>query len=337
VDAGYRASKTEGSLLNLACEARFVKMVRYLLEVEGGGKIADEEVVRDRSAALYKLVESTACKGAFVKRELLEDVYQIASMLVLHGADPGLVVEGKTKSTRDVASRHPDPRVRNMLSRAMPVVKTREVKSAIGLSKLDSCTSKPVDITLLDPSLGYTRYATLADFLDRSDSYASGSTNEDGGHFSHTSDLVHLVASDMRGLAQRPEDFLDFSTFSSFRQFGNPKTAVGAADRGIWAQIPAPVKTAPEKLAIEKADVQTSAPKRVDVEEATMLDPFPQLAQPVEGLDGPYKELWADFSMMAVAEGMKETQRMMPVVEEVPKQTTGRKNAKRKQWVALQL
>jgi hypothetical protein len=110
------------NVLLLACRARFVHLVRGLLErCALQGKRVD---ARKCSAALYMLLEGTASKGAFRARELLEDVHQIVLMLLGHGADPDLVVTGVgvEGTARSVAQRCPDPRVRNLLLKAARTV-----------------------------------------------------------------------------------------------------------------------------------------------------------------------------------------------------------------------
>ena len=94
----------------------FLTSYRWLLE---HGR--DEFVSQVGSVALYDVLSEAACEGDFVKRELNEDDYQCASVLLEYGADPDFCMLLHTDpamrhvTTRHFASRHSDPRIRNLL------------------------------------------------------------------------------------------------------------------------------------------------------------------------------------------------------------------------------
>ncbi|KAF2187346.1 hypothetical protein K469DRAFT_570256, partial [Zopfia rhizophila CBS 207.26] len=83
--------KTKGTVLQMACGAKLVNLVRYYLERESrcGGRV-NIHSLHDRSTALYQILQKDASKEDFLKRELHEDVYQIVLMLLQHGANPDI-------------------------------------------------------------------------------------------------------------------------------------------------------------------------------------------------------------------------------------------------------
>jgi hypothetical protein len=143
LEANSKLSIMRDTVLAYACEAKLVKLVCYLLERDP--RPPDWQTIDDCSAYLYRLLDDTVYEGEFVKRKLLEDVYEIAVMLLRHGArfnggykqyqlDAGI--------TRYVAivPRHPNPRGKNLLlkTRAIPPRRPEEYSLHIGLSTLNT-------------------------------------------------------------------------------------------------------------------------------------------------------------------------------------------------------
>ncbi|KAF2713648.1 hypothetical protein K504DRAFT_369265, partial [Pleomassaria siparia CBS 279.74] len=79
------------SALQMACSAKLVLLVRYYLEHEPNQNgPSDVQIFLDRSTALYRVLQADAQNGDFVRREVHEEVYQIVSMLIEHGASPDI-------------------------------------------------------------------------------------------------------------------------------------------------------------------------------------------------------------------------------------------------------
>ncbi|KAF2034949.1 hypothetical protein EK21DRAFT_48243, partial [Setomelanomma holmii] len=77
----------EKTMLQLACDAQMVSLVRFLLQRPPP---QDEQEKQNRSTALFDVLEQDSSDDDFVKRELHEDVFQTATMLLQHGADPNV-------------------------------------------------------------------------------------------------------------------------------------------------------------------------------------------------------------------------------------------------------
>lgn len=73
-------------------------------------------------AALSAVLRVSACEGDIRQRKLLEADYKIVEMLMSNGADPDAFQDshrgGQSTTARDLVSRHPDPRVRNLIFKA---------------------------------------------------------------------------------------------------------------------------------------------------------------------------------------------------------------------------
>ncbi|KAF2653001.1 hypothetical protein K491DRAFT_695151 [Lophiostoma macrostomum CBS 122681] len=167
-------TRERGTVLQMACVAKLVNLVRFHLEKESrrGGRI-DVQSLRNRSSALYQILKKDASIDDIIKRQLHEDTYQIVFMLLEHGADPD--VQFGTKSShpvtaRSVASRHPDPRVRNKLLKASPVTESKECASHIGRPWIASQneTLKPCQARSEALRSEVSRHTTLWDFLSKS-------------------------------------------------------------------------------------------------------------------------------------------------------------------------
>jgi hypothetical protein len=92
-------------------------MVRELLGC-GPRKAAEEHRIGTYSAVLHQSLDRTACKGQLMERKLLNDVYQITSLLLEHNADPDMSFKqplALSITAREAAEWNPDLRVRNLL------------------------------------------------------------------------------------------------------------------------------------------------------------------------------------------------------------------------------
>ncbi|KAH4108539.1 hypothetical protein HBI25_177660 [Parastagonospora nodorum] len=169
-------------LLKLACEAKMANLVKILLE-RGYRARTPTEIKHGHSIFLHHLIAEHATRGNFVKRELHDEVYQIASMLLLHKADPDVHqnVRLEAVTARQLARRHPDPRVRLMFSTAetRPTAKIKAAKLQIGHSLTPPTTYNSDDDPWSPDPFSETRYATLWDFLKSPNTDSSTTEDED--------------------------------------------------------------------------------------------------------------------------------------------------------------
>jgi hypothetical protein len=86
-----RIGKGRETILKLACEAKLFTVARYLFE-RGPAESSDDQGTAGYSIALFRILKATACEGAFVKRELLEDAFEITTMLLHFDADPDMCI-----------------------------------------------------------------------------------------------------------------------------------------------------------------------------------------------------------------------------------------------------
>jgi hypothetical protein len=76
----------------MACAAKLVKLVRYLLERRFHLNIESEGEV---DTALYCVLQVDICQDKFPRRAVHEDVYQILLTLLQYGACPHVQPRGK--------------------------------------------------------------------------------------------------------------------------------------------------------------------------------------------------------------------------------------------------
>lgn len=130
VDKGQVPEYILAEFIKYAATGKLAMVVSHLLQIRGRLQLQQTSYL---DSALQGVISLDACKESVLKRELHQDVFQIVQALLVRGADPDAVVEGK--SARDMAAAHPDPRVRNRLARAVhPSRPTKKLSSLIGRS-----------------------------------------------------------------------------------------------------------------------------------------------------------------------------------------------------------
>ena len=243
------------NILLLACKAQLATLVRHLLEQ--CTLRAKQVNVRIISIALYELLRSTASKGDFRLRELLEDVYQITLMLLQHGADPGMVFPGVRGActARGVVLKYPDPRVRNVLLGAARTVDKPWRESSVTKAHRKKTQEAPVVKKLADDADGSviavslrhaTQYATLAAYLDVKETSMCASTPEDEivDNASHSLNLTQKVARETQGLVPRPNMLTEaHPTTALYPQLAAPRPTIQPIDHIFWTQVSARAKS----------------------------------------------------------------------------------------------
>jgi hypothetical protein len=122
--AGKLHGKVSAAFLEMAASLKLVKVVQYVLE-----QTSRPERTNDLDASLYSVLAADACKWDIYKRELHQDAYQIVELLLQHGADAD-VPSGTSKrpqTSREISARHPDPRVRALLSKAVRASRPKDL------------------------------------------------------------------------------------------------------------------------------------------------------------------------------------------------------------------
>ncbi|KAF7681454.1 hypothetical protein GT037_000430 [Alternaria burnsii] len=130
---GYIAATME-----LAVAAKFVKVVEYLAPLKTRLRTEQTSYL---DSALYNIISCDTCRGKVRKRELHQEVYQIVETLLAQGANPD--VSGQGESARDIASTHPDPRVRNRLLQAARKQPPKDLSSRVGRSWVNPSQASP--------------------------------------------------------------------------------------------------------------------------------------------------------------------------------------------------
>jgi hypothetical protein len=93
-----------GTLLDIACEDRFVRLVEVLL-ARGDQKCTHEQSVQNITDSLHSLLKRTSYSKVKLDTKAKEHVKQIVTMLADHGAKIDEKIRGST--VRQVMSRHP--------------------------------------------------------------------------------------------------------------------------------------------------------------------------------------------------------------------------------------
>ena len=333
--------KSKLTALQMACVMKLVKLVRYFLLKHGVRYERDESgKIRELNVALYAILKKDDTEGDFVKRRLHEEVYQIATALLQHGANPdALAVRAKPPvSIRDVGSRHPDPRVRVLFtdSTLAPCCKESDLK--IGRHWLDFSEDTAPDSydteTNLLPS-EVDRSARLSDYLERPTSETPDLKDED--------DAEHTEMDSDRQISS-PYNLVDnFSTprsesvpmqppsLSSFPQLGKAAPSAQSNSKDFWAKTPAQVFRRPVLLQTPGPSTPVSTTQKAKRPEKQLeINPFPRLGNSVSTMKNPGVNIWANFANGGVSHGTSGTRPKSPAVT-----TPVQKTSKKKKWAPL--
>jgi hypothetical protein len=109
----------------MVCNAKMTSLGQNLL-IRGPRKQNHNDNIQEISATPYSLLDLNASHDVIIKSELLDRVFKISPMLLKYKADPDMSSKVHPyslpwfKNARHAASRSPDPRIRNLLSEAVP-------------------------------------------------------------------------------------------------------------------------------------------------------------------------------------------------------------------------
>ncbi|KAH7080422.1 hypothetical protein BKA63DRAFT_590966 [Paraphoma chrysanthemicola] len=158
------------TMLEAACFHKMTALVRFFLQKpssqgSGSGGKAENYIC---STSLRKLLARDASEDDFIKREVHEDVYQIATLLLQYNANPDEQLEtdsGRLSTAREIASRHPDPRIRLMLP-SKSIAPTSKIGASSHPSQVASKPSYKNNWHRTQFQPYKARSATLWDFMD---------------------------------------------------------------------------------------------------------------------------------------------------------------------------
>ena len=313
---------TRSEVLQMACTAKLVNLVRYYLERDWGcGGRVD---VQDHSIALYRVLQKDASKDDFLKRGLHEEAYQIVLMLLKHGANPDSRIGTKYSqpvAVRTIASRHPDPRVRNLLPKAMPAMGFKESSLLIGrpwISSEDktSMYQRPHSDTTRSEDRCYVR---LWDFLEQWNAETPNPRGEYGIEGTNDEDIISnfldigsLGEGGVQGLRRKSES-MNPPPLSSYPQLVLAEASVQHDARNYWARLPAQISSrvsATETPSISSTSANLQQAKQL--QKPTEGEPFPQLGRPGLNSNDSKENLWGRFLKGEVSSGTSEGQQIFP-------------------------
>jgi ankyrin repeat protein len=315
-------SKTHGTALQMACTAKLVNLVRYYLELgsQSEGR-PDVRSLCDRSIALYHTLQLDACRNDIVKRDLHENVYQIILSLLDHGANPDVYINYKSSqpaTARTIASRHPDPRVRGLLSKPAVSISPRDSNLIIGrpwMLSPDNETFTPrepqsrrvpseyLDISKQRVWLFFEELKAKTTILHDDGIESRGTNYED--YSVRASEIADLVEGEVRRL-QKARAALPLS---SFPQLSIRSASESDAAKDFWAKLP---DRNPSTV-----NVDAFPPKVNKVEKPEVTEPFPRLGLARLTLNENARDLWSRFSMVQTSQNIVESQRISPgLIEE---------------------
>jgi hypothetical protein len=238
-------------------------------------------------------------------------------MLLQYDADPDMRTHpnepGQLVSIRDIASRNPDPRVRNLLSRARPEP-TRHNKASLHVapSKLD--LSRYENDTLAEVSVpSSNHYATLWTLLGESGAaqavFADEGDTEDNAP--EASAWETRLRFDTQDIMAEPEATVEAYRYSRFLSISASNSNVRQVDQVFWADIPA-TTTHHTPATV----TQNTIRKEMTSEELVNAQSLLKLEQtlPISGNAG--KDFWARFSTNEIPCAKAEVQQL-PTCEEV--------------------
>ncbi|KAL5440454.1 hypothetical protein PMIN06_009653 [Paraphaeosphaeria minitans] len=321
-------SSTRQTLLQMACAAQLVILARYYLE-----NIPYNS--HDCDIALFRIIQKDASKTEFIQRQLHEEVFQIVLMLVRHGASPDVCVRtgGSVVTTRGIASRHPDPRIRNIFLKLTNFEKPKASASHIGRpwmsseNKVFELQKSAAEVYALQES----RYATLWDFVEASTEDAATDMEEQGMFLSSDAKVAYLMESGLQRARRRSERATPPPS-SSYPGLGVVQGSAQHTLETFWANFPPRnlSESPPPKRNVESLGSRSANHTEKPAEE----EDFPALAYPRSRQDDYKKNVWADFRSKGDSPSLSNDERTSH--DDGGVTLSVRKKSKKK-WVPLSL
>jgi hypothetical protein len=295
-----RRFRNTPTLMKLACQARLVKLVGVLLE-RGHRNYTHEQSVQNITSALHHLLDCTTPKNDVVEMELMDDVVQIVIMLLDHEANIDEKIKGLT--ARQIAFRHPDPRVRMVL----PIVNSNGGNVQIGKSMAiePRRPMSPVKRRRRDSSVLPSRsiQATLWELLGAPAKDAATMANEEEPQEfpDNTEEMEPSVPEDSGHAAmeqndtqESPEEPKAYQNRPLKRPTSNfrPATVLVLKAKKVEMRVSVPKVDKMEARKVEEPEV----PKVIEPEVIEQPEHFPQLGRSVPIAHDAGRGFWVSFS-----------------------------------------
>lgn len=276
--------------LQMACAAQLVSLVRYYLEHKPCSS-------QNYDSALFGVIHKDASGTQSVRRKLYDEVFQIVLMLLEHGASPDIVVRTEISvivTARDIALRHPDPRVRNIFPRLTQAGRTVESSQPIGRPWM-ACVNTSLEFQKSAAEVDFSeenRYVTIWDILQGSIEEAPSETEEGETFLSSAPNLAYLMNSKPHRVREITEPAVP-PPLLSYPQLSIVEASKQQADELFWAKLPS-IASSESSTPRSRETGNISQSSRY-TKKAAVTESFPQLAPPRFGNDENRKEIWAGF------------------------------------------
>jgi hypothetical protein len=339
---GKLHDRVAGATLQIAAGKKLAQVVQYLFE-----RTPRSERKVDLDTSLYCILVADACREDICKRELHHDVYRIVELLLQHGADPDIPLGTSIQkwTSREASTRHPDPRVRALLSKAVRLPGTKDLPLQIGRS-----WNVPSHASLSTASQTEAYFVRLWDFFDLPDDHAPNGddgndhnfagANTSREHDDHTPAGIRALREAYRGMSRR-SDSNEPPSLTSFPQLVAPSNHAQSTARELWANASPTIRAAPSKPVPHKTplNAKPKGKQKQDKTKPTQEEQFPELERKTEQrkqflqLDKPQgitgKELWAALPKNGTMQSAKEPPKVHRK-EEAEEHGGGNKGSKKK-------
>jgi hypothetical protein len=247
--------KDAGTVLQMASEAKLPRLVKHYLNKRDAQlqRQLDDKHVHNLSNALVRILLVDFSDEYLLKRKLDEDAYQIVFMLLQQGASPDIRIQTQSSpfiTARVIASRHPDPRIRNLLSTKMPATKWVNIRPVVGRLWMASPGAETPTSFMSQPHVPLSASSSSAGLLAAVKRLKlKRVTSMDAGDvvWRRTNCEILLNASDIAEMVRRESDKpkksmdlhpLELTIEHSFPELACPRNDGQSAAREFWAKKP---------------------------------------------------------------------------------------------------
>lgn len=345
--------KNAGTVLQIASEAKLPRLVKHYLNDRDAQlqRKLDGKRVHNLSNALVRVLLVDVSDEDLLKRKLDDDAYQIVFMLLHQGASPDIRIQTQSSpviTARIIASRHPDPRIRNLLSAKTPATALVNIRPVVGRLWMASSGTETPTSFMSQSHVLLSASSSSADLLRALKGLKSmGMASMDVGEFvrRRTKGEIPLNASDIVEMVRRenckPKKSLDFhplelSTECSFPQLACPRTDAQGAAREFWAMIPVIDSSNTDPSPMPHTGNGCPVPQTARrSEKSSCVESFPQLTQVGPRSNDVAKDNWASFLECELSRHTKEPHAASPDqgVDQTTKQL--RMSRKQRKWIPL--
>ena len=344
--------KSADTVLQMASEVKLPRLVKHYLDNRDAQlRRLDGKHVHNLSNALVRVLLVDFSDEDLFKRKLDDDAYQIVFMLLQQGASPDIRIQTQSLpviTARVIASRHPDPRVRNLVSAKMPATTLVNIRSAVGrLWMASSGTETPTSFTSQSHVLP-SASSSSADLLRALKRLKSmGMASMDAGEFLwrrkngeiplNAWDIAETVRRENYKLKKKLDSHpLELSTECSFPQLACPRNDAQDTAREFWAMIPVIDSSSADSSPMPHTRNGCPVPKTAKrLEEASCVESFPKLTRIGPSSNDVAKDNWASILEREVSRHTKEPHAASPDqgVSQATKQR--RMSRKERKWIPL--